>query len=136
MKVLAFDPGGMTGWCVIDSERGLMASGEFRDWQGMKDKVNEYEPDVIVYEIFRLYAWKAQCKSWDTFVEIEAIGVLKFLAQELEIPCVGQNPAERKFFTDEKLKANDMFPCSKHAADAVRHGLFYLQFGRHRKAKK
>ena len=133
MKVLVFDPGHTTGWCVIESDPlKLLVSGECEDWRGMKRLFLEFKPDEVVYEIFRLYAWKAQVKSWDTFLEIEAIGVLKFLCLELGIPCIGQNPAERKFFTDEKLKEMDMLPVSKHARDAVRHGLLYIKYKRNK----
>lgn len=131
MRVLVFDPGHTTGWCVIDSEPlTLVDAGECEDWRGMKTLFLTFKPEEVVYEIFRLYAWKSQVKSWDTFLEIEAIGVLKFLCLELHIPCIGQNPAERKFFTDEKLKEMNMVPASKHAKDAVRHGLLYIRYKR------
>lgn len=129
MIVLAFDPGGSTGWCVIDSEYTLIASGEIPDWHGVKDLFNTHQPDVVVYETFQLYAWKAQSLSWNTFVPCEAIGVIKFIAEELQIPCVGQGPAERKWFTDDRLKTFNMVPPSKHAKDAIRHALYFLVFG-------
>ena len=107
MIILSFDPGGHTGWCILEgnkTEQKLIASGEIPDWHGVKDIINKYQPDVIVYETFQMYPWKSQAQSWSTFIPCEVIGVIRFIAEEIDTPCVGQQPAQRVFFTDERLK--------------------------------
>jgi len=133
MRVLSYDPGKSTGWCILEgtnTEQKLIAAGEIPDWHGVKDTINKFQPDVIVFETFQLYAWKAQSLSWNTFLPCEVIGVIKFIAEELDIPCIGQGPAQRVFFTDDRLKACGITSPSKHAKDAIRHGMYFLRFGK------
>ena len=129
MRVLVFDPGDHNGWCLMESNPiELVVSGELPDWHGVLELIEEYKPSIIVFESFQLYAWKAQSLSWNTFLPVEVIGVIKYLAEERGIPCISQGPAERKFFTDEKLKELGMWEKSKHARDAVRHGMLFVRY--------
>ena len=143
LTVLAFDPGGTTGYAhgsiseVKEQSVTNVVCGTFADWHypgGLEELILKVKPDVIVYEIFALYAHKAAAQAWKTFVEIEAIGVIKYLGEKHDIPVIGQTPAEGKhFWNDEKLKRVGLYAPITHERDAIRHLLYYEKFGRYKK---
>lgn len=134
MRVLSFDPGHTTGWAVFDkgttnTSHILVARGTIKDWHGVEDLITQYTPDVITYEIFRLYSWKASVKSWDTFLEVEVIGVIRYLAETYKIFIHGQTPADGKHFYDTaKLQKLGLYDSVTHVNDATGHALFFLTF--------
>lgn len=139
MRVLAFDPGGTTGWCCMDKQDDkkmpgvLVERGDFKGWDKVDELIQKFEPDVVTYEVFRLYAYKAQSKSWDTFLVCEVIGVIKFLCREYGIEIVEQTPSQGKqFFNTDKLKALGLYQTVTHINDATGHALYFLKFGKTR----
>lgn len=137
MRVLSFDPGGATGWCVMekcDDKKMpgiLIDRGEFPGWDSVEDIIVKFEPDIITYEVFRLYSYKAQSKSWDTFLVVEVVGVIKFLCRQFGIEIVEQTPSQGKqFFNTDKLKALGLYQSVTHINDATGHALYYLKFGK------
>lgn len=137
MRVLSFDPGGTTGWCCMDKQDDkkmpgiLVARGDIPDWHGVAELIREYKPDVVTFEVFRLYASKAQSKSWDTFLVVEVIGVIKYLCECWDIRLVEQTPSEGKqFFNTEKLKVLGLYQSVTHINDATGHALYFLKFGK------
>lgn len=142
MRVLAFDPGHTTGWAVFDEgpdnkSHKLIARGIIKDWHGLKELFDEYTPNAIVYEIFRLYAWKASYKTWDTFLEVEVIGVIRYLAETYGVFIHGQTPADGKhFYGDKKLKDMNLYQSVTHINDATSHALFFLTFNKNKMPKE
>lgn len=133
MRVLAFDPGHTTGWACFDKgqhiNHNLVDRGTIKDWHGVDKLIETCKPDVIVYEIFRLYAHKASFKTWDSFLEVEVIGVIRYLAELNNIPILGQTPNDGKHFFDEKrLKALSLWDGTTHVRDATGHALYFLTF--------
>lgn len=134
MRVLSFDPGHTTGWAVFDKgpdnkSHELVNRGVIKDWHGIAELIETYGPDIITYEIFRLYSWKANQKSWDTFLEVEVIGVIRYLAEVYRLPIIGQTPADGKhFYNDVKLKKMELYQSITHINDATGHALFFLTF--------
>lgn len=139
MRVLSFDPGGTTGWCVMDKQDDkkmpgiLVERGDFPGWDKVDELIQKFEPDVVTYEVFRLYAYKAQSKSWDTFLVVEVIGVIKFLCRKYGIEIVEQTPSQGKqFFNTDKMKALGLYQSVTHINDATGHALYFLKFGKTR----
>ena len=132
MKVLSLDPGHSTGYSVFEDGQYEVSGHIYNkdDLVKIKDLMKEHAPDVIIIEKFALYPWKAQHKVWDTFPEVEAIGVIKFLAGEWGIPVVIQTPSQKDFFNNKMIQelCGDKLD-STHAYDAVRHVLVYYTFG-------
>lgn len=137
MRVLSFDPGGCTGWCCMDKQDDkkmpgiLVDRGDFKGWDHVEDLMLSLIPDVVTYEVFRLYATKAQSKAWDTFLVCEVIGVIKFLCRRYGTEIVEQTPAQGKqFFNTDKMKKLGLYQSVTHINDATGHALYYLKFGK------
>lgn len=84
----------------------------------------------VVYEAYRVYAWKAQGHSWDTLHTPRLIGCIQTLCTLLDIPIISQMAQQPKqFCTDQKLKLWGYYqPGMRHARDAIRHGCYYILF--------
>lgn len=134
MRFISYDPGHTTGWAIFENDT-LISAGESVDWKDIRHQLTEVEGeyDFILFEEFKLFPWKAKHKVWDTFLEIEVIGVIKELAWYNGIKVVSQIPAQKDFFSNDKLDRIYGKIQSGHAKDAVRHGLVYLTFGEGKK---
>lgn len=131
MKILAFDPGGCTGFAGYVSDMGIVMQDQIpMDDEGHHDVLwtllELTHPDVIVYESFT--TWKAHVSA----EPVEYIGVLKLwgLQHRDEVTLVSQSPQHGKsFWTDAKLKKARLYkPSLQHAMDATRHLLTYITF--------
>jgi len=129
MRFYSYDPGHTTGWALFENDN-LISAGESEDWKDIRWQLENTTVGFVLFEEFKLYPWKAKHKSWDTFVEIEVIGVIKEYCWYNGIKIVSQIPAQKDFFDNKKLeRIYGKFSSSRHAKDAVRHGLVYLTFG-------
>lgn len=90
-----------------------------------------YQPDVVAYEDYRVYAWEAEKHKWAALHTPKLIGALVTLCVLKEIPCYGRMAyAAKNFVTDEKLKAWGLYTKGKkHTRDATRHAVYQLVFG-------
>lgn len=140
MLILSVDPGETSGFFLFNSadkvhynekDRDIIVSlGEKDNYYGFDSLIENYSPDLIVYEEFKLYPWKAKQKAWSTFPTVEVIGVLRYLAEKHNIEMIGQGADTKDYFDDKKLKWCSMHKgYSPHERDAIRHGFFYLEFG-------
>ena len=123
MKVLAFDPGETTGWAFLMPGPGPSTStspvcGEFPTWQDVRSLIELYSPQMIVLEEFRLRPRAAFALTWTTFPTIEVIGVIKFLADDFNIPYRTQTAAQAKVYRLQPLSG-----ITNHAGDALRHAI-------------
>ena len=137
------DPGHTTGWALFVNGE-LERAGQILPAEGGgPDLLEHYKlivfeaPDVLVYERFALYAGKAQDLIHSTFPTVEAIGVIKLGVMLLHTPCeLVTYPAGtvKAFFTNDRLKELGLLqqPAHelRHANDALRHGCYYLVFGK------
>ena len=128
MRILALDPGLQTGWCAISVGNGTLEGGSFPLWERLTAKNQaQYEDiagaDVVVVERFLLYPWVAKRLKWDKLRVVEVIGVINYLAEELDVPVVMQNASEAKSI---KL-ARKPEGFDEHACDALRHALAFLK---------
>ena len=133
ISVLAFDPGHTTGYACFELGSGIehhkIEAATLKDWHGVHDLIVRLKPTVIVYEIFKLYNYKAAHKAWDSFLEVEVIGVIRFIAEQYNIPVIGQTPSDGKYFFNEKrLRDLGLWDKTTHVRDATGHALYCLSF--------
>ena len=122
MKILAFDPGGTTGWAARDSITTYQYWGEFKDLPQVVTLINTHRPDVVVIESFKLYPWMAKTLSWNSFRAVEVIGAIKLTCELLGIKVEMQSASMAKFPKKIIAKPAKM---SKHAYDAYVHAEIY-----------
>lgn len=144
-RLLALDPGETTGLAFFES-------GDLKDFKQLptknmvdaprlfKDSFDYYKPDIVVFEEYRVYAWKTQTHSWSDLHTSRVIGSLETLCYiaSPRIPYTRQSAQQPKqFCTDNKLKHWNFYqPGQKHARDAIRHGCFYLLFNHTKRETK
>lgn len=145
--IFALDPGKMTGWCVLevrpDGTPEARVSGQSHDWMPvlfLKDYIKDREQiDFIVYEEFLANPNTLPVlRQRESLIPLEVIGVLKFVYGEMKKelvreqrtvpPLKGFPAAQRKFFTDERLKLLGCYHKGDHARDAIRHALSFAAF--------
>lgn len=130
LYVVALDPGTTTGWAKFEkpNNRDGYSSGQIADdvvyetlWASALS-TGKY-PDVVVCESFQ-YRPKLD-KA--VLTPVEVIGVVKLFCRQKKIRLVFQTPAQRMWWTDERLKQMRLYkPAHPHANDAMRHLLIYL----------
>lgn len=125
MNILAFDPGGTTGWATFHDNAffgGQLAGQHHYDlYLLMRDR----DPNVIVYETFE---YRNKSRSGLVLDSREYIGVIKLYAEINEVDIIAQTPAQAKgFVTDDKLKKMKLYqPGMPHLNDAMRHLVYYI----------
>lgn len=142
-KIHAFDPGITTGHAtgIIDNGKLGVVSGQHK-W-------NEFElyiqlkfskPDIIIYERFEYRSQKAYNVDNAELFPRNLIGVINLYCQERESqgnPLDGiyaQMPAQvlgkKCYWSNDKLKLGGVYKIANpHANDAMRHLLYWMQFG-------
>jgi hypothetical protein len=129
-SILAFDPGGTTGWAFIGYEQNtepvVFESGQipdghkgFIEWWNRKV---QYLPDTkIVCESFTLREGVRGVNLEPCYV----IGALEALHGD---SIVYQSPMYKSFCDNDALKALGFYiPGQQHARDAFRHAVAYLR---------
>ena len=136
LKVLGLDPGETTGMClmtgeVLEEEAQLRTNNIEAGIHCLSEVLENYAPDVVAYEDYRVYAWEAEKHKWAALHTPKLIGALVTLCLLKEIPCYGRMAyAAKNFVTDEKLKAWGLYTKGKkHTRDATRHAVYQLVFG-------
>lgn len=136
-KLLCFDPGKTTGWCVF-------VDGKLDHWgqlpecydkdnvnlQPMLDLFEKEQPDYILYEDYKVYAHKLERHTFNPVFTVRLIGAIETWAQMHKVPTHKQMAVTAKsFVTDDKLKTWQFWDRGmKHARDAIRHGCYFLLF--------
>ena len=136
-KLLCFDPGKTTGWCVF-------VNGKLDHWgqlpecydnnnvnlQPMLELFDTEQPDFILYEDYKVYSHKLERHTFNPVFTVRLIGAIETWAQMHNIPTHKQMASTAKAFaTDEKLKTWHFWEKGmRHARDAIRHGCYFLLF--------
>lgn len=136
-KILAIDPGKMTGWAVIEyspTSIESLSSAEFTVDEVLASLRNgidladpENHPDRIIIEDFRITTGTGKLGSPDWSLRL--IGAVEYLCYKYSIPMTKQFPSNAKAFsTNNKLKAVGMWHVggAGHANDALRHAMLYM----------
>lgn len=146
MKIIAIDPGGVTGWASFTipmsaagqvvwdpdyrkhfSNYGQLGPGDHHF--GLYAMLNKHKPDVIVCERF-----ENRNNEFAETISLEYIGVVKAYSQATTTTLVMQGASEALRFVDySKLDkygiALKPYKPWKDANAARKHLLFYLLFG-------
>ncbi len=132
-RLASFDPGETTGYALF-GDGVLMHCEEIptltvHDASPVLAGLITYQREVVV-ENYQVYKWRMKQHVGDTLHTPRLIGCIETLCALSGIRPVKQLAQNaKKFVTDEKLKAWDMYVKGKpHARDAIRHGIFYLLF--------
>lgn len=144
-KVLAIDPGETTGYVIANVEDKktfqILEQGEKIHFDKSRDKeprllelynwLKEVDPDILIIENFKLYAHKASAQIGSEFIPVQLIAIAKFWAEKNKKPYHLQMASQAKgFVNDEKLKFKNLYYKGyKHSRDAMRHLIYFLQFG-------
>lgn len=124
---IAVDPGKTCGWSLWKGKK-VLKTGQSNSLTLFR-LIEETDVKFVVYERFILRASAAKAMIGNEFGTVQTIGVLKYICKQKGIPCIGQTPAQRTFFTNDRLKEMGVYEKGKpHAMDSVRHGLYYLAF--------
>lgn len=157
MKILAFDPSGnwregegTTGWAWF-VDRKLTAFENIKSvnydcpesyWDEHVQLIRDLQPDVVVYETYKLQAGKAMQQSWSELETPQLIGIIRHECWIHDIPRYGQDPMIKKRFNDDilvqlgiaerrgKLLYINGERTNDHMRDAIRHGLYFIKYGK------
>jgi len=173
MKILAFDPSGnwregegTTGWAWFTDGK-LTAFENIKSvdygcpesyWDDHAQLIRDLQPDVVVYETYKLQAGKAMQQSWSELETPQLIGIIRhecwihdiprygqIIRHECwihDIPRYGQDPMIKKRFNDDiliqlgiaerrgKLLYINGERTNDHMRDAIRHGLYFIKYGK------
>src|SRR5262252_1214169 len=137
-RIIALDPGGTTGVAIfqnqpisegwnIDSLFNLVQLAEKEHHKKLWQLLTGQDPDVVVCERFDS---PMPVLGGPGSVNIDAreyIGVTKLYCYLTGKPCVMQTRASRNLWTPDKLRKLGLWiPEQKHAMDALRHLLYFL----------
>lgn len=143
MKVHAFDPGITTGYAsgIIDNGKLGVVSGQAK-WRELElyQQLKFSSPDIIIYERFEYRSQRAYNVDNAELFPRNLIGVINLYVQEREgsdnpLHAVAlQMPAQvlgkQCYWTDKRLKDAKVYKVANpHANDAMRHLLYWWQFG-------
>ena len=126
MRVAAIDPGGFTGYCIIDAPVTLIESGQGSERAKILALCLSYEPDVVVVEDFKP---QAGLPEWSPLPAPKVIGALEELCEREGVKLVTQVPAMKSRIDNTILQIANLWQRGRpHANDAIRHALYYLWF--------
>lgn len=139
-SLLSLDPGHTTGfafWCVENNGPQIVKSGQLRSWHNEELVFDEFHKllkttDRVVMESYQVYDWKKDEHSFSQVPTIQIIGCIKTLCQLEKKPYYTQTAqVAKQFVTDEKLEKWGMWKVGeRHARDSIRHGCYWLLFGK------
>lgn len=128
MRVLAVDPGKMTGWADWKGPDGL-AAGQMPHFEFLRfaeQLIAGQHVSAVVCEdfIITMGTLKKSRETWS----LEQIGCIRYWCDKHRVPLVMQTPAQAKAFsTDDKVQALGWWqPGLEHANDALRHLVLHL----------
>lgn len=132
MRYLSFDPGGVhTGWAFFDA--GVLTDYDVINCKNVAEHseilwvlLNKFQPQTVICESFLLRLSAASALIGNSFPTVERIGIIRLWCTLKKIPFIIQSPATAKENVPNfVLKRNGLWVRNRHAADAVRHGVYY-----------
>ena len=134
VDLVALDPGETTGYAHFHAGK-LVSSSQLPTHRikvsvPILQKVILPSTSLVVYEDYRIYAWKTESHAWASLHTPKLLGVIETVAHLTDTPTFTQMAQQAKqFCTDQKLKEWGYYqPGLQHARDAIRHGCYYLLF--------
>lgn len=129
MKVMGTDPGGTTGWAVINDLRvekiGQVKADQFHYW------LTNLEPDVdvLVIEDYKIRPEQLVGKynhAWSSGQTLQFIGALKFWAHQNGIKVEMQQPSIKPIAAGWTGLPYQKGKKDMHQVDATLHAAYYL----------
>ncbi|MBT9167368.1 MAG: hypothetical protein DDT19_00697 [Syntrophomonadaceae bacterium] len=132
-RLLVIDPGETTGIAIFD--RGQIESVKQLTGAGpaMIQELNEFFrlwPTHVVVEDYKVYAHKTKEHTWSSLFTPKLIGAIEALCTLQGLQPVMQMASCKRFVTNDKLRAWNMYVTGPHARDAIRHGCYFLLFNK------
>ena len=132
-SVLVFDPGESTGWCYRNQEGRVTGGTCKKNHMGVAEKIQIFNPDIVVFERFNLYPQMAKSLAWNSFYPCEVIGVIRYLCDKYNIPVVEQAPSVKKYFGGFQQDWDQLKELSQgvteHTKDAYMHLKYFERNG-------
>ena len=135
MKVIAFDPGGTTGYCILAHDGSLIDQGQIpgadaEQGHKIQQLLKTHKRDsFVVIESYRVFAQALEAHINSRVQPVEMIGRIKATCDGLGTHYKEQPPMLKKFFTTKRLKWYGCYARGQvHANDAACHALYYLVF--------
>lgn len=127
MKLIAFDPGGTTGWCVMENTKRMpLQIGELKNkdfYSGIKKLITP-ELDLVVVEDFIIRPeYGTKWRKPDT---PNKIGAIRLVCTELGIPEVLQQPSIKPVGYGWAGLVYVKGKKGTHIEDAIAHGTYYF----------
>lgn len=140
-SILALDPGESTGWCFLDRENNMQAGTAPKSHISVAKLMDDLDPDIVVYETFKLYPSKAQSLVWNSFYPCEVIGVIEYKCAlrgmlsgtsgtDYRPQVIRQAPAVKRYAGTLPKKFAELSKTTKlteHSKDACQHLCYYLR---------
>jgi len=83
--IIGIDPGETTGICTVsvfpDLSHKIGVQTTVEDYHGIDNMLDDLEIDLIVMEDFRLYRHMARHMINNTFIPVQVIGAVKYMAE-------------------------------------------------------
>ena len=132
-SVLVFDPGESTGWCYRNQEGRVTGGTCKKNHMEVAEKIQIFNPDIVVFERFNLYPQMAKSLAWNSFYPCEVIGVIRYLCDKYNIPVVEQAPSVKKYFGGFQQDWDQLKELSQgvteHTKDAYMHLKYFERNG-------
>lgn len=132
-SVLVFDPGESTGWCYRNQEGRVTGGTCKKNHMEVAEKIQIFNPDIVVFERFNLYPQMAKSLAWNSFYPCEVIGVIRYLCDRYRIPVVEQAPSVKKYFGGFQQDWDQLKELSQgvteHTKDAYMHLKYFERNG-------
>lgn len=141
MRVLGVDPGETTGYalCDYDSQTQEMTVVEWGEWHGMEELEQKISAGLftgvqaMAIEMYIVYPNRARTHIGDKLYTAQEIGRLKWIARQLGISRVKEQPASmaKQRWSDTRLRKHGfgayLSSDLPHRTDALRHALTYIE---------
>lgn len=132
VRVLAIDPGRMTGYCYAAWKDGKLFFCPFQALDDVEDlyfRIAKFEPKHIIIEDF---AFRGGARKGLELFPVQLIGVTRlYYAMHADCTLTVQQPAQGKsYYSDNTLKQLGLYKRGdEHGRDASRHLLQWATFG-------
>lgn len=129
MITVAIDPGKANGWATFkDGKLDKSGVATQKELYGILENTEKLE--CVVFESYKLYASHSRQMIGDAFLTSQIIGVIKYISEKRNVPFFEQPATFKAFFDDKRLKEMGLYVPIDHRRDAIRHGLYFFQFGK------
>ena len=124
-RVYCYDPGGTTGFALLDLDHvkrtiTVKELGEFSTWANITTHSEAIKPnECFLYEDFKLRIITAN------LIPVEVIGVIRYICGVKGLPMFKQMPHERKVAVEWYKELNSI-DNSTHWFSALSHGIVFV----------